>query len=275
MNIKHFSLLAFSVSACFANKPGQVITIENNTSNPLGLNLTVPEYTAAVIQYTKIKSAQEMLHQAILDNSAEGIKKAVLAGADVNLGKDGKAPLLWAVLLKRHDAIDVLLSCKANANISYLGRPLMQYACEQGDMKLVLSLLKAGAAFYQGIMHYAVNHDSKELTHAIINQGYNLCDMPFGIWSQLLTHRKELLTFFLSNGANPNQILDNGMTPMIIAVQHNCMESITILLSAGANPNLEALAPIGNNEHHTPFSYAAVCGKSEIIELLLAHGATL
>ena len=49
----------------------------------------------------KISSPLLMLHDAILNDSAEDIRQAVQSGANVNLGKDGKAPLLWAVLLKR------------------------------------------------------------------------------------------------------------------------------------------------------------------------------
>ena len=100
MNQRYLSLfLLSSVFASFSNTPDQVINIANNTNQLLSLNLTVPEYTAAVITMTKLKSAQEMLHQAILDNSAEGIKKAVTAGADVNLYRDGKSPLLWQCYL--------------------------------------------------------------------------------------------------------------------------------------------------------------------------------
>lgn len=145
MNQRCLSLfLLSSVFASFANTPDQVINIANNTNHPLGVNLTIPEHTAAVITMTKLKSAQEMLHQAIFDNSAEGIKKAVTAGADVNLYRDGKSPLLWAVLLKRTNAVAALLECDADVKCE---DNLVIISLKLRDVKSALLLVKKGADF--------------------------------------------------------------------------------------------------------------------------------
>ena len=148
MNFRIFYLtllVLLTASAHFAIALDQTISIENRTDFSLNLNLTLPERTAAVITMAKLKSQQELqdlLHKAILINSAEDIRKAVTAGANVNLGKDNKASVLFALLLKKENAVEALLKCGANTDIIYSGHSLLQQAIKLEDIKSALLIVK-------------------------------------------------------------------------------------------------------------------------------------
>ena len=88
-----------------------IIDVINDTDQKVNIDLKVPARAEALIKIKKLhgQQPQEMLHKAILNNSAEEVRNAVLAGADVNNGKDGKLPLLWALLLKCCNAFEALV----------------------------------------------------------------------------------------------------------------------------------------------------------------------
>lgn len=59
----------------------------------------------------------------------------------------------------------------------------------------------------------------------------------------------------------------DGDTALRLAVFYNHLESVRLLLDAGANPNIQ------NGEGNTPLTRAAAQGYTEIARLLLEHGA--
>src|SRR4030095_2752326 len=90
--------------------------IINNSDLSVKVNYDIPIYSRADTKIQPIKSQQELqdlLHEAILTNSAQAIMQVVKAGANVNLFKDGKAPLMWATILKKFNAVEVLKKCGA------------------------------------------------------------------------------------------------------------------------------------------------------------------
>lgn len=150
MNYRIFILFSLigSSTAFAVNQSTQNIEIKNNSAHNLNLNLTVPEYTKAVIAMTSLKTkvdAQSMLHTAILNDSAEGIKEAVQAGADVGQPRTGKSPILTAVLLKRSNAVEALMECGASILADHnneVDETLIQYSIKLGDFKSALCMLK-------------------------------------------------------------------------------------------------------------------------------------
>lgn len=186
MNPKYLSaIMLLSLSATAADQ----IEIANNTNQTLNLNLPIPAHTAAFIQMKKLGKSQEelqgMLHAAILKNSAEGIREAIHAGANVNEEKEGKTPLLWAVLLKRTNAVAALLEHAANVKKE---NNLVMLSLQLGDVKSALLLVKNGADFLtcdskkQDAMHYALEMLQKnqelnttlEFILELMNQKYDV-----------------------------------------------------------------------------------------------------
>ncbi|MDR3549994.1 MAG: ankyrin repeat domain-containing protein [Candidatus Babeliales bacterium] len=112
-----YILLFLSVLSCFGMSPiSASARIINNSNASVHVDYDLPIYSRADTIILPIKSQQELqnlLHEAILTNSAKEIMQVVKAGADVNLFKDGKAPLMWATVLKKLNSVEVLKKCGA------------------------------------------------------------------------------------------------------------------------------------------------------------------
>jgi hypothetical protein len=94
------------------NNSNQQLQISaNNTDHSLKINHTVPAYAKSliIVKVTYLKSLQDTLFEAILNDSPEEIKAAIQAGANVNIEKEGKRPLMWAVAFHRTKAAQCLL----------------------------------------------------------------------------------------------------------------------------------------------------------------------
>jgi len=257
---------------------------------------TKPDKTTEIT----LAQAQELLHKAILNDSAEDVREALQFGANVNKGKDGKAALLWAVLLKRSRAVDALLSCGANVNITYSGSSLVLHAVKLGDFPSATLLVKKGADFSgnigcENVMTTAMRDHALEFIQELINHGWDIHNNTDGyagsnsrnaritnIWWEICKNRgcnNELLKLFLRNGANPNQIVYNSgfigasWTPLLLAIQSK--EAIKILLDAGADIHQMASPFWLGLAQHTPISFAVMIGNVPTIEYLLERGARL
>jgi ankyrin repeat protein len=71
----------------------------------------------------------------------------------------------------------------------------------------------------------------------------------------------------LDSGANPNANTTGGYTPLMAAVQVNCLERARLLLNAGADPNAV------DEDKRSALHIAAWRGTAEMIESLLTAGA--
>jgi ankyrin repeat protein len=106
---------------------------------------------------------------------------------------------------------------------------------------------------------------------------------------------------FLENKANVNGANDGGWTPLQLAARHGRIEVVRLLLEKGANVNArdaggvtplhEAAGPAGpvavvrlllekeanvyaqDDDGKTPLDLAVVCGKPDVVRLLLETGA--
>ena len=248
-------------------------------------------------------SASVVLHQAILNNSTEEVRKAVvLAGVDINSGKDGKSPLVSAVLLKRANAVKGLLECGANANVVYLGLPIVHHAIRLGSLRSAILLVKRGGDFSgfsgpakRNAMSYIINFflenphsigstfdEVFELIQELINHGYNInsSDCSKNIWYLSVRSRcdKRVFQIFIKNGANLNQIIIDSSqrtwTPLLRAIEHFNIPMVKFLLSAGADVNQKA-RPVYKSGPYTPLSYAISKGQAAMVELLMERGASL
>lgn len=319
------------------------VTIENNTNQTLNLNLPIPAQTIAFIQMKKLgKSQQElqdMLHAAILKDSAEEIEQAVQAGANMKDGKDGKSPLLWAVLLKKTTAVETLLR-----NGAIVDKTMVQNAIDLRTFRTACLLAIEGNLdaindwyFYDNqrknratLLHVLImNHDfesayylalkrpelignvgnydslvkeiatkfainsptATKLLQAIISRGYNVNN----IWTLCSTDKRtslvnaiynpDVLGLFLAAHANPNIVIDINkphrisrgiwtITPLLKAIDLRNTEAVRLLINAGANVNQRGNVH-SDQKPSTPLALAIQKGATDIVALLLEHGASL
>lgn len=120
------SLLFFPLIQTFAISSNlndvQSIEVVNNSDQSLNVNASsiaqslklsysVPSraHSLIVSQLTQLKSPQEMLFEAILNDSVSDIQKAIQLGANVNQGFNGKCPLIWAIAFEKFNSIKCLL----------------------------------------------------------------------------------------------------------------------------------------------------------------------
>jgi hypothetical protein len=76
-------------------------------------------------------------------------------------------------------------------------------------------------------------------------------------------HYPEIVNALLRKGANPNAVDSWGDTPLLNAVKAPNIESVKLLLAAGANPN-----PRPNMRRETPLTIAAIRDLHEIRKIL-------
>ena len=88
--------------------------------------------------------------------------------------------------------------------------------------------------------------------------------------SQAVVFHPEQISEIIAKGAAVDQLDGDGNTPLWRAVRFSKLESVRLLLRAGADPNTRG------QMDWTPLHCATFCSSSdqeEIVELLLAHGA--
>ncbi len=268
----------------------QKIGVVNDADESLELNLEVPEYARADIEITKINDLQGALHKAILNDSAVEIKSAVQAGADVNKEKNGKSPLLFAILLSRYNAIEALLNFGAMPD-DVCG----QHAIKMKDGRSLLLLVKHGCINLNlkevagMITHFAINRQHQlalELIKELVNCGYNVNEL----WDAAIclayfgpSEGEAAVKFLLFRGANPNHI-NTGYrgdihTPLWSAAANFPNKRIVkILIKSGTDIN-QKIKPNPKDNSSAVLSFVLKRGddtkRKEVIEVLLEHGANL
>ena len=70
----------------------------------------------------------------------------------------------------------------------------------------------------------------------------------------------------------PHADADSRHRALALSVQHNHLGTARLLLEAGEDPN--RYNPVGCHSHSTPLHQAALAGHTEIVRLLMEHGAS-
>lgn len=129
------------------------------------------------------------------------------------------------------------------------GRTPLHWASEMGQKGIAEQLLAAGAKL-----------DLRD------NSGYT------PLFVAVRRHKLDLVTFLAAKGADLNTQANNGLTPLTDLAMGGGDSAVTIakaLLDGGADPNRM------HEGGMAPLHWAALRGKTEIAEVLLAHGAAV
>jgi len=128
MQIKNvfLAILSFVSTLSFAGNQKQTIDVVNDSNQSLQISAnnadqtfrvaqTVPAYTRAIIiaQLVNLKSVQNLLLEAIINDSVNGIQEALRLGANVNQEIGGQRPLIFAIALEKINAVKYLIACGA------------------------------------------------------------------------------------------------------------------------------------------------------------------
>lgn len=250
---------------------------------------------------------QDLLHNAILKNSAEGIKQAVQAGANIHYEKDGKSPLGWAVSYKKYNAVKSLLECGDQASST-----LFQEALKLNDIKsAVLLAINCGANLnatysngYQNgtLLQFSASLNYFESMLLLIESGANYSgytivtdasdqSIKFTLMEPLVRYGSDGIAFkliqkALNNGYNVNDIWRIG-TKMTLSSSGSWYLSehiIKLIIENGANPNqfFETNYLLSSDwgggipgSSWTPLFSAISRGSKGAVEILLNAGADI
>lgn len=228
---------------------------------------------------------QVMLTTAIINNSAVDVAAAVLAGADVNMERNGVKPVELAIQLGAHDALDGLITAGVQT-----GFDIMNEALAQRDITAALSLVTT-LTYIPDINDVAQIIDTRvddtaglAFVQSMLDAGYVVDEIWLAgttaktrhFW---LYHNPTILQFFLDHDANPDISIIDGdggsWTPLLRAVMANNLAAVTALVVAGANVNLAAQTFPDDPTLYSPLLLALTMKRGAIAQYLVAHGATV
>ena len=83
-----------------------------------------------------------------------------------------------------------------------------------------------------------------------------------------------LMKFLLANGADPNMLNEEGLSPFMIAYRARNIDVINLLLEHDVN--LNTMSEVYNQyQYLTPLMHACLVGDTEMVKILLQHGADI
>lgn len=237
----------------------------------------------------KTNVGQTPLMEAAKSGSSEEMQALISAGASVNASDNfGNTPLLLAAgavcsaTSCKEEAIDLLLSHGADPKVVNLnGETVLSKLIQTGNAKdfsrisaLASKFIKSGAdinasvAYGQPLLCYAAQQGNMDLVTNLVSLGANV-NIAGKRCTPLIAATKwpAELKLLLDSKADPNLADESGNTPLVAAVDQRSVESVKLLLDAGAKVDPPPLAPTGALQE------AAKFGDLQLMTLLLNHAA--
>ncbi|MGZ8921607.1 MAG: ankyrin repeat domain-containing protein [Limisphaerales bacterium] len=154
-------------------------------------------------------------------------------------------------------------------------------AVRAGNVARVGILLDSGAdpnkrPSYNGPLHDAARMGSAEITTILIKAGADVELSGFGgirpLHSAAMAGQAKVVTILLKSGAKVDSRDNTGRTPLLSFMSGHTADVSTLiaLLEAGADPNL-----LDGPVPYHPLDYAAMHGRADVTELLIAFGADM
>ncbi|XP_010880752.2 ankyrin repeat and SOCS box protein 2 isoform X2 [Esox lucius] len=193
------------------------------------------------------------LFTAAQSGRVESLRFLIKHGADINSqATDGATALYEAAKNGHEEIVDLLLLHNADANKACQNGLLpLHIAAQRGTDGIVSMLINATSKTRvrrSGIspLHLAAERNRNEVLKVLIEAGYDVNAMLSEERSKMYEdHRRTTLYFAVANGN---------------------VDATTMLLEAGANPNLDTFNPL---------LVAARQGSIELVTLLVRHGANV
>ncbi|MCX6929680.1 MAG: ankyrin repeat domain-containing protein [Verrucomicrobia bacterium] len=198
----------------------------------------------------------------------------------------GCTPLLTAAFCTNLPVAEVLVAHKANLNARATnGATPLACATLKGCVSVTELLLRAAAnadlpdntGFTP--LNTAAEHGRTEILRLLLEYGANpnlACpnESPSSFGGQAPLHSAalrgdvEMMGLLVNKGASLN-LLSKGGPPLCYAVRGENARAVEFLLQSGAMPDFRAV-----ESGMTPLHWAAILGQSNLVALLLKHGAT-
>ena len=238
---------------------------------------------------------------AAMKSDSEAVRSLLAKKADVNAAQpDGTTALHWAVQWNDLQMAELLIRSGANVKAANRnGATPMTLACINGEAAIIKALLDAGADPNAAVLlngetplMLAARTGKVDSVKVLIDRGANVNakesirgTTPL-MWAvsennaavvRLLVERGADIEAQSTINAAPAQRgrrgatqlggKIDGVTPLIVAVRERSLESIRVLLGAGADPNKTAA------DHTSPLLVATLNADYDLAKMLLDKGA--
>ena len=203
-------------------------------------------------------------------------------GADVNAtNKNNRTALMIACNMGNVDAIDVILNAGGNPNIADDdGGSCIQYAVDAGCSKTVLkTLINHGADVNvtnknnTTALLLAIKKGNMDTIYVLLKAGANphiANDNGFAcIYCAVFENcSQDVLETIITHGADVNATDKNNETALMVACRKGNINTINVLLNAGANPNFA-----DDSGYTCIHDVVDGYGSKDVLETIISHGA--
>lgn len=198
-------------------------------------------------------TSQRLLEICARGGSDLEVKKLIADGANLEeVDLNRRTPLRLAVIGKYPLLIKALIAAKAEVNaLDARGETPLMSAAQHGDIKIVATLIEAGADPNLATVGKGGKGSGTTPLHVAARQGNTEVAM--------------LLVEHAARIDRPNQ---EGVTALMVAAWQGHEETALALLGKGAD-----VKSTFDNEGQSPLMYAAHGGKIEIVKAMLSKGA--
>lgn len=163
---------------------------------------------------------------------------------------DLRAKLHFTLINDHKELFSELLSSLDNSQMSSIGFDLLDLAIVSGSSFYVEKVISSGLQF---------NAPSDVFEHPI--------------FSAILNRKDDAVAQLLRHGSEVNVFDKSGVSALYRAVEHGSFDTIEAIISAGADVDGQ-LAGLGY-QTGLPLSRAAELGRADVVDLLLANGASV
>ena len=219
------------------------------------------------------------------------------SGASINDSTEsGKTPLCHSIDSGRLSVVKLLIDNGANLDCGRQTKmsPLTR-ACKNGNGAIVKFLLSKGAAKYidgEHTLREAIGSWNGEIVKLLLEAGFDVDAQSFCFAAGL--GNMEIVKEFLKVGADPNMETRRGEIPLYMAVLFGKVNTVKLLLKAGAKPEQKMLVKASGKGYiktaknlidagvdpncslendDTPLIAAVRNGRQKMVKFLLSYGA--
>ena len=222
------------------------------------------------------------IHYAAYWNCCKEYLWSIDHGADVNAKNNANlTPLMIACEKGNIDTINVLLNAGADTNIADCeGATCIHYAvyadCSTDVLQEIIchsACVNATNKYNQTALILGYVNGNHDAINVLLKAGAypNIADNDGDTCLHVAVTEdcsKEVLQALINRGADVNATNKTNATPLMIACKKASMESINVLLNAGADPNIS-----GTSCFRCLHDAVTLGHKKEILQVLINHGA--
>lgn len=230
---------------------------------------------------TAVKIPLPALYQAAKDGNLTEVKRLVSSGAKVDVKTHKHHTPLIAASAKGYTAVVTYLLSKG-ADINYAmpkGATALSYALalkHENTAEALLShnTINVKAKLYGNYSYLtaAVGAGSKKIVDILLTKGLDVDFVHPKLHNSLILaaawKKPEMVSYLISKGANVNLKSFNGFTALQIAAELGSLESMKVLMQAGADIDVEHA-----KNKMTALAFAVAKKNMKAVKLLLKHGA--